>query len=220
MFLSISGSVAAEERSSAGRATSTFVSRRSSRRSLLNTVSEVCGIDSPESGQAAEERGSPLGRVYDLNVDRLTGLADAGEFFASLPALSAQERVSLVLFDVDDLHALNDRYGTEKVDRLLAGLGSVIRERCGAAEMGARLGGDEFALSLLEDEPAEVVREVDRIRERFGEETAGATLSVGICDSKTVRRASVRPSLLQAAQDALEEAKKQRPGGLSIFRGE
>jgi len=86
--------------------------------------------------------------------------------------------------------------------------------------MGARLGGDEFALSLLEDEPDEVVREVDRIRGRFGEQTAGATLSVGICDSKTVRRASVRLSLLQAAQGALEEAKKQRPGGLSIFRGE
>lgn len=115
-------------------------------------------------------------------MDRLTGLADAGEFAASLPTLSAQERVSLVLFDVDDLHALNDRYGTEKVDRLLARLGSVIQERCGTAELGARLGGDEFALSLLEDEPAEVIREVERIRARFGEETAGATLSVGICD--------------------------------------
>lgn len=151
-------------------------------------------------------------------MDRLTGLADAGEFFASLPALSAQERVSLVLFDVDDLHALNDRYGTERVDRLLARLGSVIRERCGAAETGARFGGDEFALSLLEDEAAEVIREVERIRGRFSEETAGATLSVGICDGRSLRRASVRLSLLQAAQDALEEAKEQRPGGLSVFR--
>ncbi len=123
-----------------------------------------------------------------------------------------------MLFDVDDLHALNDRYGTETVDRLLARLGSIIRERCGAAEMAARVGGDEFALSLLEDEPAEISREVERIRERFGEETAGATLSVGICDGRTLRRASVRLSLLQAAQDALDEAKKQRPAGLSIFR--
>ena len=79
--------------------------------------------------------------------------------------------------------------------------------------MGARLGGDEFALSLLEDEPTEVIREVEHIRGRFGEETAGATLSVGICDGKTLRRGSVHLSLLQAADGALADARKQGPAG-------
>jgi|SRR5436190_3661123 len=151
-------------------------------------------------------------------MDSLTGLADHREFSASLPNLSAQERISLVLFDVDELGALNDRYGHTEVDRLLARLGSFIQERCGAGEMGARLGGDEFALTLLEDEPTEVIREVEHIRRRFGEETAGATLSVGICDGRTLRRASVQLSLLQAADDALLDARKQGPGGLSFFR--
>jgi len=151
-------------------------------------------------------------------VDRLTGLADGREFGASLPALSAQERISLVLFDVDDLQALNDRYGQAEVDRLLARLGSLIQERCGAGEMGARLGGDEFALSLLEDEPTEVIREVEHIRGRFGEEAPGATLSLGVCDGRTLRRASVQLSLLQAADGALEDAKEQGSGGLSFFR--
>lgn len=123
-----------------------------------------------------------------------------------------------MLFDVDDLRALNGRYGHVEVDRLLALLGSVIRERCGVGEMGARLGGDEFAMSLLEDEPSEVIREVDHIRGRFGEATDGATLSVGICDGRTLARAPVRPSLLEAADSALWEARKQGPGGLSIFR--
>jgi diguanylate cyclase (GGDEF)-like protein len=153
-------------------------------------------------------------------MDRLTGLADHREFAASLPALSAQERISLVLFDVYQLRALNDRYGHAEVDRLLALLGSVIRERCGPGEMAARLGGDEFALSLFEDEPSEVIREVEHIRGRFGEETAGATFSVGICDGRTVRRAPVPHSLLEAADSALVEAKKQGPGGLSVFRVE
>jgi diguanylate cyclase (GGDEF)-like protein len=151
-------------------------------------------------------------------VDRLTGLADRREFGASLPALSAQERISLVLFDVDDLQALNDRYGHAEVDRLLARLGSLIQERCGAGEIGARLGGDESALSLLEDEPTEVIREVEHIRGRFGEEAPGATLSLGVCDGRTLRRASVQLSLLQAADGALEDAKEQGSGGLSFFR--
>jgi GGDEF domain-containing protein len=84
--------------------------------------------------------------------------------------------------------------------------------------MAARLGGDEFALTLLEDEPTEVIREVEHIRGRFGEETAGATLSVGICDGRTLRRRSAQVSLLRAAGDALLDAKKQGPGGLSFFR--
>lgn len=151
-------------------------------------------------------------------MDRLTGLADRQEFSASLPTVSAQERSSLVLFDVDDLGALNDRFGPATVDGHLARLGSLIQERCGVGELGARLGGDEFALALLEDEPTEIIREVERIRLRFGEETAGATLSVGICDGRTLRRASVQLSLLQAADRALEDAKKQGPGGMSFFR--
>ena len=101
-------------------------------------------------------------------MDRLTGLADPREFAALLPALSARERISLALFDVDDLRALNGQHGHAEVDRLLAHLGSAIGERCGAGEMGAPLGGDEFALSLLEDEPSEVIREVEHIRRRFG----------------------------------------------------
>jgi diguanylate cyclase (GGDEF)-like protein len=151
-------------------------------------------------------------------MDGLTGLANHREFSASLAALSAQAPISLVLFDVDDLRALNDRYGHHHVDRLLARLSALIQERCGAGEMAARLGGDEFALTLLEDEPTEVIREVEHIRARFGEETAGATLSVGICDGRTLRRTSAQVSLLQAADDALLDAKKQGPGGLSFFR--
>ena len=168
-----------------------------------------------EAGQASE---SLLDRAYDRDVDRLTGLTDHREFVASLPALSAQVRISLVLFDVDDLRALNDRYGHAEVDRFLALLGSIIQGRCGAAEMGARLGGDEFALGLLEDEPSEVIREVEHIRERFRSEAAGATLSVGISDGRTVGQARTPLSLLEAADRALVDAKKQGPGGLSIFR--
>ena len=35
--------------------------------------------------------------------------------------------------------------------------------------MAARLCGDEFALTLLEDEPTEVIREVEQIRDKINE---------------------------------------------------
>lgn len=149
-------------------------------------------------------------------MDRLTGLADRGEFARSFPTLFAQERISVALFDVDNLRALNDRDGHKAVDQVLVRLGSLMQERCGAGEMAARVGGDEFALALLEDEPIEVVQEVERIRGRFADET-GATLSVGICDGKTLRRAAASLSLFEGAGRALVDAKKRGPGGLSFF---
>jgi diguanylate cyclase (GGDEF)-like protein len=151
-------------------------------------------------------------------MDDLTGLLDAGEFFSSLAKISADDRTSLVLFDVDQLHALNDRHGVERVDDLLRHLGSVIQERCGSGELAARIGGDEFALSLVEDDANEVLAEVERIRHRFGEESGGATVSAGIADVATLRRQRGRLSLLEAAEDALAEAKRDGPGGLEVFR--
>jgi GGDEF domain-containing protein len=85
--------------------------------------------------------------------------------------------------------------------------------------MAARLGGDEFGLSLLEDELSEVIREVEHIRRGVGEETAGSTLSVGICEGREIARASVASlSILEAAGGALADAKEKGPGALSIFR--
>lgn len=152
-------------------------------------------------------------------MDRLTGLLDRAEFFESLPTFASDERAVLVFFDVDDLRVLNDRHGHHANDRLLARLGSLIQERCGPGELAARIGGEEFALSLFEEDLNEVVREVERVRRRFAEESDGATLSVGIAAGASVAQA--RPdgsSLLLAADRALAEAKTERPGGLKIFR--
>ena len=157
--------------------------------------------------------------AYDvLGMDDLTGLLDAREFLGSLPTLASSERVSLVLFDVDDVRVLNEQHGEQRVDQLLAHLGSVIQERCGPGELAARIGGDEFALSLFEDDVNEVVREVEKIRRRFGEESDGATVSVGVSDVATLRRHSGSPSLFEAAEEALLDAKTERPSGLKIFR--
>jgi GGDEF domain-containing protein len=94
----------------------------------------------------------------------------------------------------------------------------VDKERCAPAEPAARIGGDEFALCLCGDDVSEVVREVERIRRRFAEESDGATLSVGAAGAATVQRSPGSLSLLEAAGDALLDAKNERPAGLKIFR--
>src|SRR5207247_1346442 len=71
-----------------------------------------------------KQRFSRVDGAYHSDVDHLTGLADAREFFASLPTLAAQDRLSLVLLDIDNLHSINNEQGEENVDRLLARLGT------------------------------------------------------------------------------------------------
>jgi diguanylate cyclase (GGDEF)-like protein len=146
-------------------------------------------------------------------VDDLTGLPDWTEFHGALATFASDKRGVLVLFDVDDLLVLNGRHGHKEVDRLLARLGSVIQERCGPGELAARIGGDEFALILFEEHVTEVVREVGRIRRRFTEGSPALTLSVGIAEVARLQRHLGSPDLFLAADDALTDAKKEKPAG-------
>jgi diguanylate cyclase (GGDEF)-like protein len=151
-------------------------------------------------------------------MDALTGLPDRTEFLKSVAALASDERGVLILFDVDDLRILNGRHGHIEVDRQLARLGSVIQKRCGPEELAARVGGDEFALILFEEDLGEVVREVGRIRHHFAEGSDGATLSVGIAEATRLEARPDGLALFLAADEALNHAKKERPGGLKVFR--
>lgn len=149
-------------------------------------------------------------------MDALTGLADRAEFSAWLAERDDAEQMSLVLFDVDDVRGLNERQGYEQIDDLLARLGGLIRDRCGGRDIAARIGGDEFALGLSTDDQNDVINEVEYIRRGFRELSPGGTLSVGVCDSARLRGSNL--SLLQAADDALVDAKREGPEGFIVFR--
>ncbi len=150
-------------------------------------------------------------------MDPLTGLADVRELSSWLDEHAQTEKVALALFDLDGTAELNERLGLEEVDVLLARLGSLMSGRCAASEVAARIGGELFALGLLEDELEEVMIEVERIRLSFRAASEGATLTVGICDSETLRRSAEELTLFQAAEGALDEAKRQGPEGLVVF---
>lgn len=149
-------------------------------------------------------------------MDALTGIADHDEFSAWLAERAEAEQISLVLFDVDDVRELNEHHGYERIDGLLARLGGLIRDRCGGKDIAARIGGDEFALGLSTDDQDEAIHEVEHIRRGFRKLTPKGTLSVGVCDSATLRGSNL--SLLQAAGDALVDAKQEGPEGFVVFR--
>lgn len=102
--------------------------------------------------------------------DSLTGLANRAVFTHRLErALARLERhggrLAVVFIDLDEFKSINDQFGHEKGDAVLAKLADRLSGEIRAEDLAARLGGDEFVV-LLEDLPPLVENEQD-LGERF-----------------------------------------------------
>ena len=103
-------------------------------------------------------------------ADPLTGLRNRRaleEDFTRLQALAKREGKSLVftLWDVNDLKAINDRYGHAAGDRVLRKFARILRQTLRRSDALYRIGGDEFAgLHVGLKNPD---RMLDRVRQQF-----------------------------------------------------
>jgi diguanylate cyclase (GGDEF)-like protein len=85
--------------------------------------------------------------------DELTQLFNRGYFFEQLQReLKAARRsgrsLGLLTLDVDGLKLINDTYGHNMGDAVLANFGKLLANRVRADDIPARIGGDEFAILM------------------------------------------------------------------------
>lgn len=90
---------------------------------------------------------------YLATHDQLTGLANLNSFKTQLDvaierARSYDEKLALILFDIDSFKNINDAFGHEVGDKTLKVITSRITERMGKNSVVARIGGDEFMLMI------------------------------------------------------------------------
>lgn len=116
--------------------------------------------------------------------------------------------LSLVLLGVDDLQAVNTRYGSAVRDEVLVNLSVILRTSLRGSDLLAVFGQDQFAVLLPETGPDEALHVADRIRRAVQKAPrdvfGGATVSAGVSHA----RASTvdLDDLLQSAASALHSA--------------
>ena len=89
------------------------------------------------------------------DTDALTGLFNRRVFFSKLEACvkrdasgDSDRATSVIIFDVDNLKAVNDKYGHLVGDTVLTCIADKLRAGFRACDVVARYGGDEFVVLL------------------------------------------------------------------------
>lgn len=94
---------------------------------------------------------SLIRKTDEARTDQLTGLANRTAALEMLESGLARgnrrvESVTLIMIDLDGFKAINDTYGHDTGDLVLAEIGGRIRNAVDAGLLVARLGGDEFVV--------------------------------------------------------------------------
>jgi len=129
-------------------------------------------------GQRAVEAAAPgaIGAAEEVRIkyleklateDDLTGLKNRRyiwEFSRQIIEHARKEdgRVTLLLFDVDNLKSYNDVYGHLAGDEILKQAAVLMRRCCRGHDVVGRIGGDEFAVVFWDGPDARPVEEAER----------------------------------------------------------
>jgi diguanylate cyclase (GGDEF)-like protein len=133
------------------------------------------------------------------DLDALTGLHNRRYFHETLAREVARahrytRNLALIIFDLDDFKAINDRIGHLSGDGVLAEAAERIRDVVRSADIACRVGGDEFAVIL----PESKLRDADQLYARL--RTALSSKPVGQAGPLTM---SAGVAELQADDDAI-----------------
>jgi diguanylate cyclase (GGDEF)-like protein len=117
------------------------------------------------------------------------------------------------MIDLDHFKSVNDRFGHDAGDRVLAGVAQLLQAHVRAGDMACRLGGEEFALVLPDATLDAAQRRAGELQAAIhglelrhrGRSLDGITASFGIALFPV--HASDPDALLLAADRALYEAK-------------
>lgn len=156
-----------------------------------------------------------IGEIVGLSLrDGLTDLFNYTYFYQQIDFevrryVRYGTSVSLVLIDIDDFKKVNDTYGHQEGDRILAAMGRTLMRVARDSDICCRYGGEEFAVIL----PLTDVLEAGAIACRLHMELAellpsGRTVTVSVGVASCGKTTGTYRDLVEKADAALYQAKR------------
>ena len=167
-----------------------------------------------------KENSRKLEELTNLTIrDDLTGLFNSRQFYSHI----AQEvdrsnryfrPLSLILMDIDNFKSLNDTYGHLFGDKILSGMGEIIKSAIRMQDTAYRYAGDEFTILLPETELERAIAVAERVRRAIEIETQllsdpkslKVTVSIGVVEYLTDEEIK---SFVHRADGAMYASKKK-----------
>ncbi|MFM0627568.1 diguanylate cyclase domain-containing protein [Paraburkholderia xenovorans] len=152
-------------------------------------------------------------------TDRLTDLPNRGKIVdlldEAIAAPGAVGKVAVIFVDLDNFKDLNDTYGHQCGDEVLAMVAARLQATVQERGVVGRLGGDEFLLVLTTDAITDVVEQMVTeltaalqvpLNSRWGVETVGASFGIAILNA-----GEDSCELIRKADFAMYQAKNRGP---------
>jgi diguanylate cyclase (GGDEF)-like protein len=150
-------------------------------------------------------------------VDELTTLPNRRAFVAALDAaLRVDDRsgIAVLFVDLDGFKAVNDTFGHEAGDALLAAIGRELSSSMRATDLVGRIGGDEFVVLCRQTDPSVIGHVVERLEASVARAAAsiehpvvvGASVGVAWAD----QHGPTSDAVLGAADAEMYAAKQAR----------
>ncbi len=190
------------------------------RRATERAHAELATINDQLAHRVAEVQALQVALQQQATRDVLTGLFNRRHLNDTLPAMwAAAQRdgrpLSVAIIDLDHFKQVNDDFGHDAGDRLLAAFGRLLAAALRRSDVACRYGGEEFCVLMPGTVAAAARRKLARLLERWRRESlllgasggGGTSFSAGVADSMI---ASVSAqALLKRADDELLQAKRE-----------
>jgi len=160
--------------------------------------------------EAANEKILELTRT-----DPLTQLANRRYFDERITEMVSlakrrSQPLSIIMTDLDRFKHVNDTFGHDAGDRVLAGYAQLMKQMVRTEDLVARFGGEEFMILLPHTDSGQAFALAERIRERLSQEDVIGnnhivTASFGISQ---LRQDETIPDFIKRADRALYQAKE------------
>ena len=178
---------------------------------VVVTMSVVAGF---VQALSASNRKLLARLAAEARVDQLTGVLNRRGFEERLQVELDRVRrdeasLGVATFDIDHFKQVNDEFGHEVGDQVLAHLGAVLAEKTRTTDVVARTGGEEFVALLPGTDAAGTRAYAERVRAAFaarsGLDLPHVTVSAGVTAEQAPADAG---ALLHRSDSALYAAKR------------